>query len=180
MPRLTQISDDQANPAQAELFSAIHSKVGMVPNLYRVAGAQPAVLQALLGLGDQLGQGSFSPETREAIALAVAGANNCDYCASAHSAISSNLKVDQAEITARLKGKSADEKIQAILSFAVAVTDKRGLVSDEDIAAARAAGLGDAEIIETIGNVVANIFTNYVNHVAQTDIDFPTVKVQAA
>lgn len=39
--------------------------------------------------------------------------------------------------------------------------------------AARATDLGDAEIVETVANVVANIFTNDLNHVADTDIDFP-------
>jgi len=33
---------------------------------------------------------------------------------------------------------------------------------------------------ETVGNVVANIFTNYLNHVAATDIDFPVVSAGKA
>lgn len=180
MSRLTQISDTDASPAAADLFGAIKSKVGMVPNLYRVMANEPAVLAANLGLGEALGKGSFDPKTREAIALVTAGANNCDYCASAHTAISKNLKVDDAEITARLQGKSADPKVQAILTFAKSVVDTRGFVSDEDISNARNAGLSEGEIVETVANVVANIFTNYVNHVADTDIDFPVVKANAA
>ena len=180
MSRLAKITDENASPEAAELFSAIKSKVGMVPNLYRVTANQPAVLNALLGLGENLGKGNFDPATREAIALAVAGENNCDYCASAHSAISKNLKVADDEIAARLRGKSSDERVQAILAFAVAVTDKRGFVTDADLQAARAAGLSESDIVETIANVVANIFTNYINHVAQTDIDFPAVKAKAA
>lgn len=180
MARLTQISDENASPAAVEILGEINKKLGIVPNLYRVAVNQPAALSALLGLGAELGKGSFDPKTREAIALAVAGTNNCDYCASAHTAISKNLKVDDTEIAARLRGKSADPRLQAILTFAIAVTDKRGLVSDTDLAAARQAGLSDADIVETVANVVANIFTNYINHVAQTDIDFPVVRAQAA
>jgi len=180
MSRLTQISDTDASPAAAELFGAIKSKVGMVPNLYRIMANEPAVLAANLSLGEALGKGSFDPKTREAIALVTAGANNCDYCASAHTAISKNLNVDDAEITARLQGKSADPKVQAILTFAKSVVDTRGFVSDEDITNARKAGLSEGEIVETVANVVANIFTNYVNHVADTDIDFPVVKADAA
>lgn len=180
MSRLTQITDENASPKAAELFTAIKSKVGMAPNLYRVLANEPAALAATLGFGEALGQGSFDAETREAIALAVAGANHCDYCASAHSAISKGLKVSQEEITARLHGKSADEKVQAILTFAVAVVEKRGFVSDEDLKAAREAGLTEGEIVETVANVVQNILTNYINHVAQTDIDFPVVRTEAA
>lgn len=180
MSRLTQISDADASPAAAELFGAIKSKVGMVPNLYRVMANEPAVLAANLGLGEALGKGSFDAKTREAIALVTAGANNCDYCASAHTAVSKNLNVDDAEIAARLRGRSTDPKVQAILTFAKSVVDTRGFVSDEDIKNARNAGLSEGEIVETVANVVANIFTNYVNHVANTDIDFPVVKANAA
>lgn len=180
MSRLTQISDADASPAAAELFGAIKSKVGMVPNLYRVMANEPAVLAADLGLGEALGKGSFDAKTREAIALVTAGANNCDYCASAHTAVSKNLNVDDAEIAARLRGRSTDPKVQAILTFAKSVVDTRGFVSDEDIKNARNAGLSEGEIVETVANVVANIFTNYVNHVANTDIDFPVVKANAA
>lgn len=180
MTRLTQISDTQAEPAAAELFGAIKSKIGFVPNLYRVAANQPAALSALLGFGDALGKGAFDAKTREAIALAVAGANQCDYCASAHSAISANLKVDAGEITARLHSRSADPRLQAILTLAKQLVDAKGLVSDANLKAAREAGLTDADIVETIANVVQNIFTNYLNHVAETDIDFPVVRTAAA
>jgi len=175
MPRLETITDQGANPAASELFSAIKTKVGMVPNLYRVTANQPAVLKGLLQLGETLGEGQFDAQTREAIALTVAGVNDCDYCASAHTAISKSLKVDENEIKSRLRGRSDDPRLAAILTFAAAVTEKRGFVSDSDIQTARDAGLGDAEIVETIGNVAANIFTNYINHVAETEIDFPRV-----
>ena len=180
MARLTQLTDEQASPEAANLFSAIKAKIGMVPNLYRVLGNEPAALEATLGFGETLNKGSFDPKTREAIALTVAGANNCDYCASAHTAISKNLNVSEDEISARLVGQSSDAKLQAILTFATAVVKKQGFVSDDELRAAREAGLNEGEIVETVANVVANILTNYVNHVAETDIDFPRVKAQAA
>ena len=180
MSRLTQIADADASQEAAGLFAAIKSKVGVVPNLYRVMANEPAVLAAALGFNEALGKGSFDAKTREALALAVAGENACDYCASAHSAISRSLKVDDAEIASRLKGRSADPKLNAILSFAVAVVEKRGLVSNDDLAKAREAGLTEGEIVETVAATVANILTNYINHVAQTEIDFPVVRTQQA
>ena len=139
---------------------------------------QPAVLEAFLGLGAALSKGSFDSKTREAIALTVAGANTCDYCASAHSAISKSLKVDQSEIDSRLKGRSADPKLAALLTFAKTIVDKQGLVSNDEIGAVRAAGYNDGAIAEVTAHVAANVFTNYINHVAQTDIDFPVVNTQ--
>ena len=150
--------------------------MGAVPNLTKVMANQPAVLDAFLGLGDALSKGSFDPKTREAIALTVAGANTCDYCASAHSAISQSLKVEQSEIDLHLKGQSSDTKLTALLTFANAVVKKQGLVSDDDLATVRDAGYDDGAIAEVTAHVAANILTNYINHVAQTDIDFPVVK----
>ncbi len=54
---------------------------------------------------------------------------------------------------------------------------QRGEVNDADLEQARASGLTDADIVETVANVALNIFTNYVNHVARTVVDFPEVKL---
>ncbi|MBB5518573.1 carboxymuconolactone decarboxylase family protein [Amphiplicatus metriothermophilus] len=180
MARLTQVSDEKAAPKAAELFGAIKERLGVVPNVYRVLANEPAALAAALAFNEALAKGSFDAKTREAIALATAGANGCDYCASAHTAIAKGLKVDDGEIEKRLQGRSDDPKVQAILAFATAVIDKRGWATDADLKAARDAGLTDGEIVETVVNVVANILTNYINHVAETDIDFPVVKAKAA
>lgn len=180
MTRLTQVADVDAVSETATLFEAIRRKIGMVPNLYRVAGNQPAALAGLLGLNEALAGGNFDSRTREAIALAVAGANACDYCASAHAAIATGLKVPPEAIDDHLRGRSEDPRTAAILALAREIVERRGMISDGDIADARAAGLSEADIVETVANVVANIFTNYLNHVADTDIDFPARRARAA
>lgn len=180
MARITQIADSAAAPEAAALFTAIKGKVGMVPNLYRVAANQPKVLAAMLGLNETLAGGAFDARTREAIALAVAGANACDYCASAHAAISAGLKVAPETIEAHLAGRSSDPRTASVLRLTTAIVAARGMVADADLAAAKDAGLSEADIVETVANVVANIFTNYLNHVAETDIDFPARRARAA
>lgn len=180
MARITQISDTAATPEAAALFTAIKGKVGMVPNLYRVAANQPKVLAAMLGLNETLAGNGFDARTREAIALTVAGANACDYCASAHAAISAGLKVAPETIDAHLAGRSDDPRTAAILRLAGAIVASRGMVADDQLSTARNAGLTEADIVETVAHVVANIFTNYLNHVAETDIDFPARKARAA
>jgi len=175
MARLMQISDNSADTETSRIFGAIRSKIGKVPNLYRVAANRPAVLRALLSANDSLSEGGFNAHIREAIALAVAGRNGCDYCASAHSAIAKGLKVSPDTIGQYLEGRAEDERLQAILTLALAIVDRRGRLADRELDAARTAGLSEADIVETVGNVVLNIFTNYLNHVADTDVDFPVV-----
>ena len=179
MSRIAKVEDMNASPEAAALFSAIRNKVGMVPNLYRVAANQPAVLGAMLGLNEALGGGHFDARTREAIALAVAGANSCDYCASAHAAISAGLKISVNDIDGYLAGHAEDRRIAAILRLTLAIVATRGMVGDDVLSAARDAGLSAADIVETVANTAANIFTNYLNHVAATDIDFPARRARA-
>ena len=176
MSRLNIVNPDTATGAAAELLNNVKAGMGAVPNITKVMANQPAVLEMFLSIGGALSKGAFDAQTREAIALTVAGANKCDYCASAHTAISQSLKVDQSEINQNLQGKSSDPKLAALLTFSAAIVSKQGFVSDEDIAAVKSAGYDDAAIAEATANVSANIFTNYINHVAQTDIDFPEVK----
>jgi AhpD family alkylhydroperoxidase len=109
--------------------------------------------------------------------LAVAQANSCEYCLSAHSAIGNMVGLTAAEITASREAHSADVKRDAGLRFAQTVVVQRGEVSDAATERVRRAGYGDAEIAEIVANVAVNIFTNYFNHVAQTEVDFPRVPV---
>jgi hypothetical protein len=44
----------------------------------------------------------------------------------------------------------------------------------------RQAGVSEGEIIEIVANTVVNIFTNYLNHVAGTDIDLPVMRADVA
>jgi uncharacterized peroxidase-related enzyme len=180
MSRIPALTDDQASPAARQLFQGVSSRLGRVPNLYRVAANQPKVLEALLGFGATLDKASFSPAQIEAIALTSAGLNGCDYCASAHTAISALQKRDPIEVAANLTGQSSDPRTAAILALATAIISTRGKISDAAVTAARQAGLSDADVVETVGQVVKQIFTNYLNQVAETDLDFPAVSARAA
>lgn len=104
MPRIRAIDPAVATGRAKVLLDGVQKKLGATPNLLRTMANQPAVLDAFLSVGEALGRGRFDAKTREAIALAVAGANGCDYCASAHATISKGLKVDQSEINSHLGG----------------------------------------------------------------------------
>jgi uncharacterized peroxidase-related enzyme len=172
---------DAAPAASKPLLDAVKKQLGVVPNLFRLVANSPAALEGYLGLSGALGKGTLPAPTRERIALAVAETNGCDYCLSAHTYLAKNLaKLDDAEITANRSGASNDPKADAALRFAVKVVRARGHVSDADVAAVKAAGYDDAQVIEIVQHVALNTWTNYVNSVAQTEIDFPVVTARKA
>jgi uncharacterized peroxidase-related enzyme len=175
MSRITAIDPTTATGQTAELFTTVKSKLGIVPNLMRTFGQSPAALEAYLGFSGALGQGVLPAKVREQIALAVAEANACDYCLAAHSLLGKGAGLSPDAILAARRGAAVDPKPDALLKFAAAVVETRGLVSDEALAQVRTAGASEAEIIETVAHVALNILTNYTNHVAQTVIDFPKV-----
>lgn len=171
MPNLTLIGDDVA--ATRATFDGLRKQIGMVPNLYRVIGNAPAALAGTLGLAGALARGVLAPALREQIALAVAQANGCDYCLSAHAAIGAGAGLSETAIEAAREGHAADARDTAALTFARAVLATQGRAGPEALRAVRAAGWDDAAVVEIIAHVALNVLTNAVNNVADTPIDFP-------
>ena len=175
MSRIAIPTLDDAPEGSKDGLAAVHSQLGVVPNLFRLIGSSPAVLGGFLGFSSALKK-TLDVKTRERIALAVAQANGCDYCLSAHTYLGLNLaKLSPEEIAQNRNGASGDFKANGAVAFARNVTMKRGRVSDLDLAEVRSAGFHDREIVEIVALVAENSFTNYLNEVAKTDIDFPVV-----
>jgi uncharacterized peroxidase-related enzyme len=172
---------DSAPAAARPLLEAVQKQLGVVPNLFRLVANSPAALEGYLGLSGALGKGALPAPTRERIALAVAEINGCNYCLSAHTYLGKNLaKLDDAEITANRNGTSNDPNAAAAVRFAAKVARERGHVGADDLRAVKAAGYDDAQVIEIVLHVALNTWTNYINEVAQTDIDFPVVTARKA
>jgi uncharacterized peroxidase-related enzyme len=174
-------SIDTAPVAAQPQLEAVRKQLGVVPNLFRVVANSPAALKGYLGMSGALASGSLPAPTRERIALAVAEINGCNYCLSAHSYLGRNLaKLSDAEIAANRYGGSLDPRADAAVRFAAKVARERGHVSDADVQAVRMAGYDDAQIVEIVQHVALNTWTNYINEVAKTEIDFPVAQPLAA
>jgi uncharacterized peroxidase-related enzyme len=182
MSRIPTPASIEAAPAAAhDALGAVKAKLGKAPNLYLLTATSPATLDGLLSLSSALGKGAIDAATRERIALAVANVNGCDYCNSAHTYIAKNLiKLSDDEIALARDGRSSDAKADAAVTLARKIAVERGAVTDADIAQARKAGLADAELVEIVGNVAVNVFTNYLNEVFKTPVDFPAVAAKRA
>ena len=177
MPRIKPINPTNATGKTKALLEGLQNKTGTTPNMFLTMAHSPAVLESYLNFRPALGSGSLSPQVREQIALAVSNANECLYCASAHMAIGKNLGVDEIELTENLQGFSSDPKVEVVLQFVRAVIAKRGRVNDTEVQHVRDAGYIDEEIVEIIGTIASTMFTNYFNHIVETELDFPKVEV---
>lgn len=177
MPRIHPVDPATAEEKTQELLKGVQAQIGMVPNLMKTLGHSPAALEGYLNFNTALSQGVLCPKLREKIAVAMAGLNQCGYCASAHTAIGKNAGVEAAELKKNLQSESQDPQSQAALLFVNFVVNSRGQISDAELNPLRDAGFSDAEIVEIVGHIGLNIFTNYFNNVSGTSIDFPVVDI---
>jgi len=173
MARLQAIDPKNATGKAKELLDGVQQKLKMTPNLMRTLANSPAALEAYLSFSGALSHGLLNPKLREQLALVVGEQNSCGYCVAAHSALGKMAGLTADQLVASRKGASDDTKTAAALSFARTLVEKRGHASDAELAQLKQVGFNEGEIAEIVSHVALNIFTNYFNHVAATEIDFP-------
>ena len=180
MPRIVPIDPTTATGETAAHLATVRRMFGATPNLFTTAAHSTAALGAMLGMFGNLGKASVGARTGELIAIAIAQGNRCGYCLSSHTAIGRTIGLAPNALEAARHAQSSDAKTAALLELATAINRARGHIDDATLARARAAGITDTEIVESVALVALNVFTNYLNIVAQTEIDFPKVALSAA
>lgn len=173
MIRIRPIDPNAANASASELLSVVKKKMGSVPNLLATMANSLAVAKAYLKFSQALSAGILPPRLREQIALAVGETNGCGYCVAAHTVLGKGVGLTEAETCNARRALSRDNKEHAALDFARKLVQHRGVVTDAEVEHVRQRGYSDGEICEIVANVALNVFTNYFNLVAGTEIDFP-------
>lgn len=180
MPRINPIDPASATGAVAEQLAETKALLGATPNLFTTAANSPAALSAMNALFVALGKGKLGGKIAERVAIAIAQTNGCEYCLSAHTALGQMHGVDATELAAARRGSSVEPRAQAAINLALAILATKGSVPDASLAEARAAGFDDGEIVEIVALVAVNVFTNYLNNLAGTEVDFPQVALEQA
>ncbi|WP_040864216.1 carboxymuconolactone decarboxylase family protein [Nocardia exalbida] len=173
MSRLPLASTDSTDAEQADLLAEVQRQLGRVPNLYAAMANSPAALRGYLNLRDALTRGKLSARVREQLALLVASENGCDYCTAAHTMRAERMGFTEQAIADTRAARAEDPYADAILRVARDILRSRGRIDDAALASARSRGVSDAELGEIVGHVALNVLSNYFNHVAEPELDFP-------
>jgi uncharacterized peroxidase-related enzyme len=161
-------------------LEGVGKTLGFIPKLHRLLAVNPHVFAGWAGLQGNLAK-TLDVKTRDAIALAASDTNNCEYCLGAHTYVSATFaKLSPEEIALNRIGQSSDPKRAVAAKFAKAILASSGRVSDEELAAVRAAGYSDSDITAIIALTAQFSMTNFLNNVAQTEPDFPAVETIGA
>lgn len=178
MPRISPVIAPQPETPVATTFAQIKAKMGKVPNAFATIANSPATLDGYLKFSTTLQSGQLTSRQRELLALAISQVNECQYCLSVHSVTGKMAGLTPDQIREARAGKSNDPLENAIVTFATQAIQKRGRVSDEELNAARVAGVDDGLMIEIIATIALMTVTTYVNRLADSEIDFPVVQTQ--
>jgi AhpD family alkylhydroperoxidase len=173
-PRLPAVDPAHATGRAKEVFEG--PLKGKTFNIFRSMASAPVLLDMYLGIAGAMGKASLSHKEQEVIQLAVAEANNCEYCASAHTVIGKGAGLTDAQTIEARRGTMMDAKLNALAKFALAIHEKKGFVTDADIASFKKAGYTDQHMGEVVGSYIQMMFTSTFNHMNNTPVDFPLVQ----
>ncbi|GAB4139934.1 MAG: carboxymuconolactone decarboxylase family protein [Planctomycetaceae bacterium] len=173
MQRLNSVNPEVAQGRTGELLETVQQAFGVVPNTAKVMANSPAVLESFLVFSQAMGKAGIGEKLHNQVKLSTSESNSCDYCTSILCAVAPDSGLTAEDILAGRTGHSEDHRTDAALKFAEAVLKNGGKISDEQLAAVRDAGFNDAEIVEIVASVVLGCFTNFLNNVADTELDIP-------
>lgn len=164
-PYIPPIDDAHVDDDVAGIFKEIHKYYGFVPNLYKTLAHYPPLLKAnWQKIRAVMGGGPLSAKIKEAIAVTISQANDCEYCVRIHSGMLKNLQVPEEEVQALLqlnldKVCFLDNKEKALVMFTHKVNTSAPMIEKEDIRGLQEVGASNAEIIHALG--VMEVYISY-------------------
>jgi len=167
---------EQVSVESQAMFDQLKRRLGKVPNLYATMGYSANALKGFLEFDGAFSRGVFTGKEREAIALIVSEVNGCAYCLAAHTLAAIKNGFSKEETLDIRRGKTADAKLNAIISLARSVTVNKGHADQEALEGFYAAGFNEAAVMELIGLVTVRIFTNYVFALTEIPVDYPAAE----
>lgn len=172
MSNINIATESELSPKSKELLEMVKKKMGRVPNMLGTLAHSPAALEVYLQFSGALGGASLSKKEQEMIALFVGTKNQCGYCVKAHSVIGKMAGLNDEQVEKSKLGEGTSFRETAILNLTREILDKKGHIGKEGLDRALNSGLSTAEVFEVIAATTLNIYTNYINHVADPVVDF--------
>lgn len=158
--------------ARKAALEVIEQRYDKVPNVIGGMAESPAAVNGYIGLLDAMRQTKFTPTELHVVWFTVNVEHGCHYCMSAHTPWAMEQGVPQEVIdTARAGGSYADERLEALRVFTVAMVRQRGWVDAETVSAFLAAGFTRETVFEVIAAIAYKVMTNYTNHIVEPELD---------
>ncbi len=155
-----------------DAFAAVREKYGFVPNLIREMSKSPAAARVYLDGQEAMAGASLGSREQQAVQLAVSAYNRCDYCQAAHRAGGRTAGIPASDLDAIQKNSlPRDARLRSLVSATHLLLLRRGFLSAADLTALEAEGIDRGQVYEIVALIGLKTISNYVNHIAHTEID---------
>lgn len=166
MALLEYVSPDVDDERLQELFAADAETYGRPSLFARMLAHESDVLEARQRYVSRLVEtGSLDTTLTELVYVAVAGANDCEYCVASHTErLVEHVGLQRETIDAVLTGEhdAFDDRERAVVEFARAVASDPKRVSGSDVESLGAVGFDDGDVVELVVVASAAVAANVV------------------
>jgi len=154
------------------ILTAIKNQVGFVPNIYATYAYSENALERYTTFAN--GKTTFNNKEKEVINLVVSQVNGCEYCQAAHTTIGKMNGFTDEQVISLRKGEAPfNEKFDALVKTAKAITLKKGRIEDEVLEIFFDAGYTKENLVDLIVAIGEKTTTNLLHNVTGIEIDFP-------
>jgi uncharacterized peroxidase-related enzyme len=173
MSRITVQSIESAPPASRPYLEKAKVKNGFVPNLLGVLANAPTAIETYLTVTEINSRGSFTLAEREVVQITAAANHRCRFCVAGHTAIAYKQGHLPEDLVEGLRRQTVlpDARLEALAAFTRAIIGSKGAVSEAELAAFKAAGYGEQQVIEVILGVALATLCNFSNVLADTELN---------
>lgn len=162
----------QTDERAEQILQQVEQAYGFRPNLIEELVTSPAAAQVYLGGQKAMEEASLDDAERNAVMLAVSTRNECHYCTAAHAGIGRQAGLTEAQVDAILEQEELeDDRLAALVDATDRVLEKEGWLEEDDLAELERRAVDRAQLYEIVALVGLKTISNYVNHIAGTEID---------
>ncbi|MFM0739391.1 carboxymuconolactone decarboxylase family protein [Paraburkholderia xenovorans] len=173
MSRLPLHTLDSAPEASRPYLERAQANNGFLPNLVASLANAPTALETYLTVAEINGRSGLTLAEREVVQITAAGIHGCGFCVAGHTAVALKKAQLAPELVEAIREQQplSDARLDAVAIFTRAVIAARGAVSDDALAAFRAAGFSDANALEVVLGVSLATLCNFANNLAQNELN---------
>jgi alkylhydroperoxidase family enzyme len=159
---------EKAKPALQSLKQAL----GIIPNLAATMASSPTLVNGFVAAFGNFHGGSFDAKEKQTLLLTNAVANRSEWAVAFHSTLALKEGVDVADVEAiRQNRLPAEPRLAALVELDRALIERRGAVSDAELAAFQAAGFSPAQALEVIAGLAVSVMANYAGNITRPPLE---------
>ena len=168
MAFIRQIEHEASDGDLRAFYDDVVSRAGSVPNVVKLSSLKPPAAIAAQDLYQSVlyHDSGLSMLEKEMVSTLVSSINGCAYCVAHHGAAVERLAGSAnsaAWVTFAWRQADVDERTRAMLAFTEKLTANPDTLGETDVAALRAVGLSDEDVLDLVQLVA---YFNYVNRLA--------------